>query len=70
MLMSEYNYEQDLEVQREEAFEDGFEKGCICGEERLTTLITKLSKDNRNEDILQIAYDSNLREKLYKEYGL
>ena len=26
MLMSEYNYEQDIEVQREEAFEEGEEK--------------------------------------------
>ena len=27
MLMSEYNYEQDIEVQREEAFEEGQKLG-------------------------------------------
>ena len=32
MLMSEYNYEQDIEVQREEAFEEGERLGRKEGE--------------------------------------
>ena len=34
MLMSEYNYEQDIEVQREEAFEEGERLGRKEGEKR------------------------------------
>ncbi len=31
MLMSEYNYEQDIEVQREEAYEEGKKYGLTEG---------------------------------------
>lgn len=38
MLMSEYNYEQDIEVQREEAYEEGKKLGIVAGEERYSRL--------------------------------
>ena len=40
------------------------------GEDMVCELIKKLTEDNRSEDILKIAEDKELREKLYKEYNI
>ena len=60
MLMSEYNYEQDIEVQREEAFEEGEKRG----QKRFAALAEKLI------DVIKAAQDFELCEKLYQEYDI
>lgn len=74
MLTAEYDYEMDIEVQREEAFESGKESGLQEGEAlgkyRLNQLYAKLVKLNRNEDMLKAIQDDEYREKLLQELGL
>ena len=74
MLMSEYNYEDDIAEQREEAYEEGKkagrELGISEGEERYSKLLIKLTAEGKTDEILKVARDSEFREKLYKEYGL
>ena len=65
MLMSEYNYEQDIEVQREEAFEEG-----ESGQKRFAALAEKLIEAGRSEDVIKAAQDFELCEKLYQEYDI
>lgn len=66
MLMSEYNYEQDIEVQREEAFEEGEKRG----QKRFAALAAKLIEAGRNEDIIKAAQNFEFCETLYKEYNI
>ena len=66
MLTAEYDYETDMEVQKEEAFESGEE----FGKYRLNQLYAKLVKLNRNEDMLKAIQDDEYREKLFKELEL
>ncbi len=78
MLMSEYNYEQDIEVQREEAFEEGEkigrEEGIKIGQEegekKFPALTMKLIADGRIDDVKRAAEDMELRKKLYQEYEM
>ena len=74
MLMSEYNYEDDIAEQREEAYEEGKkagkELGISEGEERYSKLLIKLTEEGKTDEILKVARNSEFREKLYKEYGL
>ena len=70
MLMSEYNYEDDIAEQREEAYEEGKKLGILAGEERFSKLLIKLTEEGKTDEILKVAQDSEFREKLYKEYGL
>lgn len=82
MLTAEYDYETDIEVQREEAFANGkelgkimgektgIEKGKEQGEQRLNQLYTKLVELDRNEDMLKALRDNKYREKLFSELGL
>ena len=82
MLMSEYNYEQDIEVQREEAFEEGErlgrqegerlgrQEGEKRGQKRFADLATKLIEAGRSEKIIKAAQDSKLCDKLYREYDI
>ena len=67
MLMSEYNYEQDIEVQREEAYEEGKKIGREEGERALSRLIELLLADNRLDDLKRITEDADYRERLLKE---
>ncbi len=66
MLMSEYNYEQDIEVQREEAFEEGEKRG----QKRFAALAERLIEADRSEDVIKAAQDFELCEKLYQEYDI
>ena len=65
MLIAEYDYDLDIEVQREEAYEDGMK-------EKLVELIRKKVKKGKN--ILEIAQELEETpeevEKLINEYGL
>ena len=78
MLMSEYNYEQDIEVQREEAFEEGERLGREEGEragrekeqKRFAALAAKLIESGRSEDIIKAAQNFEFCETLYEEYNI
>ena len=70
MLMSEYNYEQDIEVQREEAYEEGRKSGIAVGEERYNKLVQLLIESNRLEDLKKVTEDVNYRSKLLKEFHI
>ena len=82
MLMSEYNYEQDIEVQREEAFEEGErlgrqegeklgrKEGEKRGQKRFAALAETLIEAGRSEDVIKAAQDFELCEKLYQEYDI
>ena len=65
MLIAEYDYDLDIEVQREEAYEDGMK-------EKLVELIRKKVKKGKN--ILEIAQELEETpeevEKIIKEYGM
>ena len=45
-------------------------KGKIKGEERLGILINRLIQDGRNTEIQSVATDKEIRQRLYKEYGI
>lgn len=66
MLMSEYNYEQDIEVQREEAYEEGI----IKGENRILRLIACLTADSRLDLLSKATHDKEMLESLYQEYNI
>lgn len=78
MLMSEYNYEQDIEVQREEAFEEGQKIGQEIGQEigqkigqkRFALLAANLIRDGRADDVIRAGEDEAFCEKLYLEYDV
>lgn len=70
MLMSEYNYEQDIEVQREEAFEEGEKLGRKEGQKLFAALVEKLIEAGRSEDVIKAVQDFELCEKLYQEYDI
>ena len=62
MLIAEYDYEEDMRVNREEAREEEAEK--------YSRLILRLTEDGKNDMIIKIASDPAFREKQYKEYGI
>ncbi len=66
MLIAEYDYEEDMRVNREEAREEGREEEA----EKYSRLILHLTKDRKNDMIIKIAEDPAFREKLYEEYGI
>lgn len=82
MLTAEYDYDMDIEVQREEAYENGkidgmelgkkvgMELGELHGTNRVNELIVHLTEDSRYEDLLKSAKDLKFQEKLMKEYNL
>lgn len=59
-------YEYDEERQRKFDREEGREEG----ETRILTLIKKLIEDGRIDEVNRIGYDSQMKEALYKEYGI
>lgn len=80
MLIAEYDYEEDMRVNREEAREEAIEEvwGAAQKEveaakeeiEKYSRLILRLTGEGKNDMIIRIAADNALREKLYKEYHL
>ncbi len=51
MLMTEYDYDTDIQVQREEA--------AVHAEDRLTMLINKLTQDGLEDSIITIKTSPN-----------
>lgn len=74
MLMVEYDYKTDMEVQREEAREKGMAEGRAEGraegESRLGKLISILLGKKCYNDAERVASDEKYREELYREYKL
>lgn len=66
MLVAEYDYDMDIEVQREEAFKEGLEEG----EYRITELYRKLMTDNRMDDFKKSMTNAEYQKQLLKEYDL
>ena len=61
---------ENYENGRLEGVEEGMQKGMQKGEDRLKLLYAKLRQDGREEEIMQSLMDSDLLQKLYKEYGM
>ena len=70
MLIAEYDYEEDMRVNREEAREEGREEGREEEAEKYSRLILRLTEDGKNDMIMKIAENPAFREKLYKEYNI
>lgn len=66
MLTAEYDYEMDIEVQREEAFENGEKVGI----EKVNQLYAKLKQLGRTDDILKAIEDAEYQKKLLEEYKI
>ena len=54
----------------DDAMEKGREEGERKASERYSRLILLLSKENRVDQIVEIAADPEYRERLYKKYGI
>lgn len=59
-----------MDEARGEGREEGREEGEIRGEDLMSSLINKLIEDKRIEELKEITTDKELRERLYKEYGI
>ena len=70
MLTAEYDYDTDIEVQREEAFAEGLEEGIEKGTNQINILNTKLIDAGRIDDLTASAKDPVLQKKLLEEFGL
>ena len=82
MLMSEYNYEQDIKVQREEAFEEGEKlgqelgkkigksEGITEGRQSVSKLIQILTGQNRFDDLKRASRYPEYLEELLREFDL
>lgn len=60
MLIAEYDYETDIEVQREEAYEEGERAGSSKGEflKLVTQTVKKLKKGNTAEETAEMLEES------------
>lgn len=54
----------------EKGIEQGIEQGQKIGENKFAALTEKLLQDNRMTELQQVTGDEELREHLYKEYGI
>ncbi len=70
MLTAEYDYDTDIEVQREEAFAEGLEEGIEKGTNQINILNTKLIDAGRIDELTASAKDPVLQKKLLEEFGL
>lgn len=74
MLVAEYDYEMDIEVQKEEAFESGKEEGQAIGKEKgmdmLGKLVQCLLEDGRTNELKLATEDKEFQKKLMEEYGI
>ena len=65
-LTAEYDYDMDMQVNREEAREKGREEGI----DLVNKLHSYLIRDNRMEELKQSCTDSKLQKELMKEYQI
>ena len=70
MLIADYNYELDMEVQREEAREEGFEEGRMAGMEKgLAEGMEKGMAEGRVEGIREAQGEEGRKEMILKVYS-
>ena len=73
-LTAEYDREEDIRVNRKEAYAEGEEKGKEIGREEGEDLInelnSKLIADDRFDDLKKAAVDREYQKKLLQEYSL
>ena len=69
-----WDYNSDMTAYTEKGLEkgraEGIKAGRVEGENKLLSLIDALYKVGREDDIAKLYADKNLREKLYKEFGI
>lgn len=70
MLVAEYDYEMDIEVQKEEAFESGKEIGKEQGIDMFGKLVQHLLEEGRTDELKRATEDKEFQRKLMEEYGL
>jgi len=66
MLLAEYNYEDDINEQREESRAEGQEQG----ESKLAALITRLFSLGRESEVERVASDETYRKQLFRELNI
>lgn len=59
-----------IRIGEERGQKRGEKRGVKKGEARLSQLILKLGAEGRAADILRVAEDASLRNRLYRKYGL
>jgi len=59
-----------VEEEKKKSRIEGESIGEIRGEDFMATLVAKLLEDNRMSEVQKISSDKELREELYKEYGI
>ena len=69
-LFAEYDYDEDVAVQREEAAEEAAEAATVKTTEKINMLIQKLLADNRTEDLRKSTEDTDFQHQLMVEYGI
>ncbi len=66
MSIYEYNQEEHIRLEREDAFEDGRK----LGENRLGKLIKVLLEEGLDDVVKLVATDETVRENYYKKYNI
>ncbi len=69
-LFAEYDYDEDVAVQREEAAEEAAEAATVKTTEKINKLNQKLLADNRTEDLKKSTEDPDFQHQLMVEYGI
>ncbi|MCM1089021.1 MAG: hypothetical protein NC419_12765, partial [Muribaculaceae bacterium] len=78
MLLEKFDVKKYGRSLRAEGFKDGVEQGFKNGvkqgtkqeAERINKLIIILSEQNRTDDLIRAAQDSEYQEQLFREFGL
>ncbi len=72
--LSEYVYQGGVEEGRTVGLAEGksigLAEGMAAGQERLNSLYIALMNEGKIEELKKVMYDRDLREELYKIYGL
>ena len=70
MSIYEYDQEEHIRLEREEAFEDGHKLGQAEGESRLGKLIAILLQEGLNDIAQLVAVDEVARTEYYNKYNI
>ena len=70
MSIYEYNEEEHMRMEREDAFEDGRKEGQEAERTKIFELINKMSADGMADQISRLAKEPALYEEMMKKYNL
>ena len=70
MSIYEYNEEEHMRMEREDAFEDGRKEGQEAERTKIFELISKMSADGIAEQISRLAKEPAFYEEMMKKYNL